>query len=234
MVACYIIIGFAAILMVLYIIAKSQKYDLKELFLKIAISFLFIVVALVGTYYSNKFTVFNLLIILGLFLGLLGDIFLDLKYVDLERTEGYSYSGFIVFGVGHILFISALIYNYYQKGNALYLVLPIIISLVLASATILLEKPLKLEYGKYKLISFIYAIFLFGSLAFSFMLAILNEFKILSLNLFFIGSILFVLSDLVLSGTFFGKDKEKPIYFVFNYLFYYGAQFIIALTLLYA
>ena len=60
----------------------------------------------------------------------------------------------------------------------------------------------------------------------------LNGWKVTTLNLFFIGGILFALSDLVLSGTYFG-GKERPVDIILNYLTYYPAQFLIALSLLY-
>ena len=233
MVGCFIIIGIAVILLGFYIYFKSKKYDLKELFLKTAISFLFILIALIATISSEKFTVFNVLIITGLLLGLIGDILLDLKFIDLERTNGYTYGGFIVFGVGHILFITALIMNFYISGGILFIILPVILTVVLSVLTILLEKPLKLEYGKYKLISFCYAICLFGTCSFSLFLAIQNKFEIVPLNMFLVGAVLFAISDLVLSGTFFGKGKERPIDFILNYVTYYGAQFTIAMVLLF-
>ncbi len=234
MVACIIITCIAVPLLIYYVISKSKKYDVKELYLKTGVSLLFIVLALVASHNSSKFTIFNVLVIIGLLLGLIGDILLDSKYVDLERTTYYTYGGFIVFGVGHILYIVALVLNYYQNGNVLYIIIPIILAIIFAFVTILMEKPLKLEYGKYKKISFTYAICLFGSLSFSLSLAILNKFSILPLNLFFIALVLFVISDLVLSGTFFGKDKDKLIHFILNYSTYYGAQFMIAFLLLIA
>jgi hypothetical protein len=47
----------------------------------------------------------------------------------------------------------------------------------------------------------------------------------------FIGSILFAVSDLVLSGTYFGKGKDRPVDIIFNYLTYYPGQFLIAYAL---
>ncbi len=234
MIGCLVIIAVAIPLIVWYVISKCKKYDLKELFLKTSISLLFVVLAVVATLVSGKFTLLNGLVILGLVFGLVGDILLDLKYVDIERTKGYSYGGFIVFGIGHILFITALIATYYQKGGIWFIVLPILVAIALAFVTILMEKPLKLKYGEYKLISFLYAICLFGTCAFSLFLAIQNNFSIVSLNLFLIGALLFAASDLVLSGTFFGEGKERPIDFALNYATYYGAQFLIAFLLLLA
>ena len=232
MISCLVIVGIAIILLIFYIIFKCKNYDLKELFLKISISFLFVLLALVASYKSNKFNVFNLLIIIGLLLGLLGDIFLDLKYIDTTRTKGYTYGGFISFGIGHILFIIAMLLMY---GTSIpFIILAIILTIILSIATILLEKLLKLKYGEYKIISFLYALCLFGSLSFSLFLNISNRFQITSLNMLFIGFVLFVISDLVLSGTFFGENKERPIDFILNYITYYGAQFTIAFMLLIA
>lgn len=232
MIICFVIIGIAFLLLIWYLISKCQKYDLKELFIKTGISLLFVILALVATLNSNKFGIFNVLIIIGLVFGLIGDILLDLKYVDKDRSDGYSYAGMISFGLGHILYISAIIMNY-CKGNALYIILAIALDIVISIITILMEKPLKLHYGKFKLISFCYALCLFGSLSFGLFLAIENSFNIVSLNMFLIGSILFAISDLVLSGTYFGEGKERPIDFILNYSTYYSAQFIIALMLLY-
>ena len=53
------------------------------------------------------------------------------------------------------------------------------------------------------------------------------------LNLFFIGAVLFALSDLVLSGTYFGVGKDRPADLIANYLLYYPAQYLIALSLLF-
>ena len=105
--------------------------------------------------------------------------------------------------------------------------------MILTLSTILLEKPLRLKYGKLKKIAFCYALCLFGTCSFSLFLAIQNGFSILGLNLFLIGAILFAVSDLILSDTYFGEGKERPIDFILNYSTYYAAQFIIAFLLLF-
>lgn len=233
MVACLIISIIALAILVYYIIIKCQRYDLKELFVKTILSFLFIVLALVATYNSNKFSLFNLFVILGLVCGLIGDILLDLKNIDLDRTVGYTYGGFVAFGVGHIMFITGLIITYF-RGNALYIIFPIILDIIISGITLLMEKPLKLKYGSMKPTVFMYALCLFGTFSISLSLAIQNGFAITSLNMFVIGSVLFAISDLVLSGTYFGEGKERPIDFILNYVTYYGAQYVIAFLLLFA
>jgi len=46
--------------------------------------------------------------------------------------------------------------------------------------------------------------------------------------LFFIGALLFLLSDLVLSGTYFGTGKRRPVDVILNHILYYAGQFLIA------
>ena len=42
--------------------------------------------------------------------------------------------------------------------------------------------------------------------------------RVPALNLLFAGGVLFALSDLVLSGTYFGEGKERPVDLILNYL----------------
>ena len=48
---------------------------------------------------------------------------------------------------------------------------------------------------------------------------------------FAVGAVLFLLSDVVLSFTYFGKGWDKPVHIFVNHLLYYAAQFIIASTI---
>ena len=52
-------------------------------------------------------------------------------------------------------------------------------------------------------------------------------------DLFFIGGVLFMISDLILNGTYFGEGKERPVDIATNYLTYYSAQFLIASSLMF-
>ncbi len=99
--------------------------------------------------------------------------------------------------------------------------------------TAALEKPMKLRYGKFKPVVAVYGVLLFSTLLLSGSLALLHGWRENTLNLFFSGAVLFAISDLILSGTYFGKGKERPVDLLLNYLSYYPAQFRIAFSLLY-
>ncbi len=48
-----------------------------------------------------------------------------------------------------------------------------------------------------------------------------------------VGSVLFTLSDAVLSNTFFGRGKDKPHHLFINHFLYYAGQYLIAASVLF-
>ena len=223
---------FAAVMLVLYIREKLASYSVKAVLLKSVVSVQFIAVAVLGWYLSSR-GILGIFVIIGLIFGLLGDIWLDLKYVFRDYNDQFTYAGFTSFGFGHILYIAGLLAQYMSGMNLSYLVFPIILSVGLSLFNAVLEKPMKLHYGKMKGIVIGYGVLLFSTVLLSGSLALAQGWQDLSLNRFFAGGVLFALSDLVLSGTYFGVGKERPVDIISNYILYYGGQFLIAYSLLY-
>ena len=190
--------------------------------IKSIVSVLFIAVAVS----AGSQTVLAKLVIIGLVFGLLGDIWLDFKYVFPSQGELFTYAGFAVFGIGHILYVTGLL-SYY--GSERFLVASFALAALSAGLVAALEKPMKLVYGKMKPIVVIYGFLLFSTVFVSGGLLLIHGGK--ALMLFFIGGVLFALSDLVLSGTYFGVGKERPVDIASNYILYYAGQFLIALSL---
>ena len=232
MLACIILIALGAIALVFYLLEKCKRYSLKGVLIKTIVSLLFIATALAGTI-QNQGHILNNFIIAGLILGLLGDIFLDLKYVYPNDDKPYTYAGFIVFGIGHILFIIGMLLQFFGGGNMLYFLIPVGGALAFAFINLLTEKPMGLAFKDLKLIVCIYAFILALNPFTSLLLCIHTGWSNPSIIMLFVGGILFAVSDLVLSKTYFGEGHEKPLDFILNYLTYYGAQFIIAFSLLF-
>lgn len=230
LILCILFISLGAICLVFFLLEKIKQYSVKAVLIKSVCSLLFIGVGAVGLY-KNGHHILSLYVLLGLICGLLGDIWLDLKYVYREHDKPYSYAGFIMFGIGHMLYISGLFHEFYHGENVFYIILPIIGGLIFAALTILLEKPMKLKYGDMKLISAIYAIFLFSMTLTTLSLTIMTRFNNPSLIMLFIGGVLFAVSDLILSGTYFGEGRERPVDIIVNIITYYSAQFLIAFSL---
>lgn len=171
--------------------------------------------------------------ILGLLFGLLGDIWLDLKFVYPADDRAYTYAGFLSFGIGHVLYIAGMLLSYPPAGKPLYALLPLLLAVLLSLGNALLEKPMKLSYGSMKPTVILYGVLLFSTLLIAGGLALYAHWQNRALNLIFAGGLLFALSDLILSGTYFGTGKDRPVDIALNYLSYYPAQFLIASSLLF-
>ena len=232
----FLLLLCGAVLLFAYIREKVKVYSLKAVLLKSVVSVLFISVGVYGTWLSAVKGIVSLLcpfVVLGLLFGLLGDVWLDLKYVFPEKDVPFTYAGFYAFGVGHILYIIGMLLSYYPSGKLLSVIIPIFLALVLSVGNALIEKPMKLHYGKFKPIVIAYGITLFAMVLISGSLALNYSWKELPLNLLFIGGVFFAISDLILSGTYFGTGKERPVDLILNYLTYYAAQFLIASSLVF-
>ena len=227
---CIMFMGLGAIALTLFLIEKCRKYSVKAMMIKTSTSLLFIGVGAVGLYIHGG-NQMALLVTIGLLLGLLGDIWLDLKYIYKENDKPYTYAGFLMFLFGHVFYISGMIREYFHGDNFAYLIVPFVLGLAAGLATVLLEKPMKVKYGKMKWIVMLYGFALFSMTALAISLCILNEFKSTTLIMMSVGGILFSVSDLILSGTYFGEGKERPVDIITNGITYYAAQFLIAFSI---
>ena len=231
-----LLLACGAVLLFVYIREKIKAYSVRAVLLKSVVSMLFIMVGIYGVWLSASKGSASLLcpfVVLGLLCGLLGDIWLDLKYVFPEKDEPFTYAGFCVFGVGHILYIIGMLLTCYPSGKPMTLIVPVLLALVLSIGNAVLEKPMKLNYGKFKPVVIAYGVILFAMVLISGRLALHYGWAKTPLNLIFIGGVSFAISDLILSGTYFGVGRERPIDLALNYITYYAGQFLIASALVF-
>ena len=123
--------------------------------------------------------------------------------------------------------------TYYPSGKPITVIVPVLLALVLSIGNAVLEKPMKLIYGKFKPVVITYGVILFAMVLISGRLALHYGWAKTPLNLIFIGGVFFAISDLILSGTYFGKGRERPIDLTLNYITYYAGQFLIASALVF-
>ena len=230
MAICIILLALGAICLTFFLIEKVKKYSIKATLIKAATSFLFILLAAICIF-KNGGELFGTFVIAGLSLGLLGDIWLNFKYVFKEHERVFTYAGFICFAIGHIFYISGMVLTLAYPLQWYAYLIPVVFGLLCGGLILLLEKPLKYQYGEYKLICLIYGIHLFTTVGTSGFLAIFHKFSVVTYNMLFIGAILFALSDLILCGTYFGEGKERPFDIISNGVTYYAAQYLIAFSL---
>ena len=229
---CTLVLGLLALCV--FLRSRVKKCSAKATVLKALVSVCFILSWLAASYFTG-FTPFKALLGGGLLFGLLGDIWLDLKFCYREDEDFYTKMGFLSFGIGHLFYIAAVVLGT-AGGFKPLCILPACGVAVLAALVVYFgDKAMKLRYGgNYKLISAVYGAVLFFMAAFAFFSAL---FAGLSANahlvVMAIGGVLFVLSDLILSGTYFGEGKNRPVDVITNHVFYYAAQFVIAAAVLF-
>lgn len=202
------------------------------LYSKAIASFFFLLTALSAAAVNPGHEVYAGLIVFGLVLGLSGDIWLDLKWIYEKDMEKFLNAGFIAFMIGHLFYIGA-IYKFAGNWSVLTVVLPVIISVVVAIGNVIVsEKLLKLKFGKFRTIVGVYTFFLFMTFAVS-AVAMLNNSFAKQWILTAVGGILFILSDAVLSNMYFKEGGNTKPNVVINHTLYYAAQFIIASSVLF-
>ena len=258
---CWSLLAAGAAVLIVYIIEKVRGFTVRGVLLKSVVSLLFIAVAVCAAYanshgeaepvYSSRRLIemqpLSAFVIFGLVCGLCGDIWLDLKFVFPQEDVKFTYAGFFIFGIGHIAYMAGLLTQFWGRDkipvtgasgsgsgpSPMFIVLPLVLGALMSGANLLLEKPMKFEFGRMRRVVAAYGVLLFADLLLAGSLALLYSWQNQTLNLFFAGQVLFTLSDLVLSGTYFGKGHDRPIDIWLNYLFYYGAQFTIAYSLIF-
>ena len=230
MVVCIILLALGAISLTLFLIEKIRRYSLKETIIKACTSMLFIALA-AFCFYHNGFHPFGVYVLCGLVMGLIGDVCLDLKYVIKERSRFYTYAGFVSFAIGHIFYITGMFVCFNNGLKWFAYVIPFVLGFIGGVLVLLLEKPLKMKYGEYKFICWLYGSILFSMTFTTITLAVNQQMQTVTFNMLCIGGILFAISDLILSGTYFGEGKERPVDLISNAVTYYAAQYLIAFSL---
>ncbi|MCL2300496.1 MAG: lysoplasmalogenase [Firmicutes bacterium] len=231
--AAILFTAFGACTLVPYIFFRCKRKLLTGILLKIPTSAFFLLAAcaaalacpaaLFGQY---KFLFFG--VIIGQIFGMMGDFWLDMKDMMPPHHDPLVFAGFISFFIGHCFFVAGLFATYGADLKTWLLTLGT--GVVFGVAVALGEKPMKLKYGKFKAVSAAYGGVFGMSLAASLLTYLATKQpQVLVMN---IGLLVFLLSDVFLSGTFFGEGKQRPIDYTLNYICYYGGQFTIALSLL--
>lgn len=214
-----------------FLVLRVQRGGIAALYAKAVASLCFIATAIAATNENRLFLDFGSWMTFGLVFGLLGDVWLDLKWIYLQDKDSYLYSGFIFFLLGHVCFVTAV----FKVGpyTPASLIVAFAAALVIAFVAILMEKPLKMHYGKFKWIVFLYSFMLALTMTMSMTLAVITGFEKMW-TVMSVGGLLFLLSDLVLSGMYFGEGKNTSFNVILNHTLYYAAQFIMAATVLFA
>lgn len=221
----------------IFISVRVNKGELAGVFSKTVASFCFIAFALLLLAQKvnlNTYSIYGVVcLVLGLVLGLIGDILLDLKVVYPFHKDKYLYAGMTSFLVGHIFYIISMILFSYNEINffanhLLPFFLVIVGAAILTVITWLVSKKvLKLNYDRFSAFVNIYTfVLIFTTLLSLYIACVVSTIPMYVLT---IGFVLFLASDLVLSMQYFGGKLMDKKLIIINHALYYLAQIIIAM-----
>ena len=222
----YLSLGLGMVSLIAFLIKCNKQRSVGGVFIKNITSIFFLFTAATSVFYNQDFWKYGVLILIGGVFGMLGDIYLDQKWVYPQHNDNYLNAGFISFGIGHFFYIGA-IFLHMGFGFKDFLV-PVIVGIVVAAFTLITEKPTKCNFGKFKAIVTVYCLVI-GTMAGTALWAMIQSDFSVQYIVFEVAALLFLLSDIILSSMYFGT-KNTPVNFVLNHTSYYFAQFLIAFS----
>ena len=227
MLAYYInlILFFISIFILIYFTYKPKK-NLRFIFKAIA-SLLFISTGIISYIIFPKDYYYFIFILTGLFFSLLGDIFLALKINDNNgHFNKYFLYGIISFSLTHTMYIFA--FCHLGFFNILDLLITLILSILIITV-LKCNKSINFKnmLAPASIYSFIICLMTLQSIKLVFLLKFnLGTYMLLTCTL------LFILSDLILSFILFNTNHKKYLTAI-NLFTYYTGQFLIASTVLF-
>ncbi len=227
----YLSFGIGMCFLVAFMVMCNKKRSVLGVYIKNITSIFFILTAVTGAFNNTDYVdvwKYALPIVVGQVFGLMGDIYLDQKWLYPQHNDQYLNLGFISFGIGHFFYMGAM-YTH-AKFEIKDMLVPVVIGIIVTVVNLALEKPTKQKYGKFFAIVTVYCLILGTMLGTAFWAYIKT--KQVSYLVYTIGAALFLLSDVILSPMYFAiaKDKNTPLNFVLNHTTYYVGQYLIALT----
>ena len=233
MVASIIILALGAVMSCVFIVSKVTNYTWKTIIFKTIASLFFVALGIVCCCLNNSdHILFKVFTVLGLFFGLLGDVFLGFKYITTKTKKLWILLGGFTFGLGHIFYTIGLLTEFYVPGNVVFIILPFVLPIAFVSVYLPIAKKVGIKFEKgliYFAIAYIYC--LTTVLSSSLSMVCLHRFSLVTLVMFFIGAINFACSDFMLTGAYFKPGKRPKAYNAVYSVFYYIAQFVIAFSI---
>lgn len=227
----YICLGLGMVFLIAFMAMCNKKRSVLGVYVKNLTSIFFILTAVTGAFNNTDnpdVWKYALPMVVGAVFGLMGDIYLDQKWLYPQHSDQYLNMGFISFGIGHFFYIGAMYVHTGFKPKDM--IIPIIVAIIITAINLILEKPTKQKYGKFYPIVTAYCLVLGTTVGTSLWAAFVT--KEISYIVFNIGSLLFLLSDVILSPMYFAikQDRNTPFNFVINHTTYYVGQFMIAFS----
>ena len=227
----YACLGGGAAFLLAFMIMCHKKRSVLGVYIKNLTSIFFLLTALTATFCNSDYPdlwMYSLPIMMGGVFGLMGDIYLDQKWVYPQHNDQYLNMGFISFGIGHFFYMGAIYTQAHFTPKDM--LVPLGVGALVTVCNLILEKPTKQKYGKFYAIVTLYCLILGTMVGTSLWAAI--QTKQIAYIVFNIGAVLFLISDIILSPMYFAikQNRNTPFNFVINHATYYIGQFMIAFS----
>ncbi len=215
------IIGFA--IQIAFILVENKKKYVPAVILKSSAALVFIIIGVLSMQLAVNQT-FAWLVVIGLLLGGIGDVLLNLRFVFEKSGQKIFLMGIAAFLSGHIMYLAALI----QLSTNL------LVSLICGVvAAVLLLRWIFSKIGEVKKAFKIFGFVYIGAIVLMTAVAIGNLIShpgSTSALLYVIGAMFFTASDVIMIFNTFG-DTQKFSMRAANLSLYYLGQLFIAISL---
>ena len=224
----YASLALGLLFFILFVIKCHKQRSVGGVFLKNMISVCFIITGVIALIQNPTRYLYGILILAGLVFGMLGDIYLDQKWVYPADDKKYLYAGFISFAIGHLFYIPAIIITAEIPLRLMWI--PAVFAVFVCAFVLITEKPTKQDFGEFRITVMLYGLVVAGMAGTSMVAACYT--KQPTFICCAVGGVMFLLSDLILSPMYFGpKEKNNPTNFFINHLTYYVAQYLLAFSI---
>ena len=169
---------------------------------------------------------FAKLVVIGLVLGAVGDVLLNLRFVLDKIGQKIFLAGIAAFLAGHIMYVIAL--STRSAELLKYIIIGIVLAGILLAAIFTILKDIKPAFKIFGVV-YIGAVSIMAAVAVG--NAIANRYYLDSG--FAVGAVLFLISDVVMIFNTFGKEQKFALR-ITNLTLYYIGQLLIALSLAWA
>lgn len=220
----YVVTGISVVIISIFIYTNFRITQKQRTIIKTIASLSFLAVGITAFLYGSGDRTYGYMILLGLTLGVLGDIALGLEGVYKKTEHVWFIIGTVAFLLGHVTYISLFVMmSPVTLGDVL-------MASALALGFMIVGNKVHVNY-KYMTIANIYmAIIAFMVIKAGSLLPLLG--MTTSNIMVALGAILFVISDIILAFLYLG-DKNHIYLKIVNLASYYSGQLLIALSILY-
>ena len=206
-----------------FIYFRISHVGLQAFWGKLISSCIFVIGGMVAIMLKKEPADYLYFILFGLFLGMVGDVLLELKVIYRPHDYQYTNAGILSFSLSHVCYIVGL--SLFANATKDILV-PVFVSLAIGAvlATIILvnSRAMHIDFGDHKIPAGAYSFIL----CISFVYSVALSFLIPSLWIVSAGLLFFLISDLILSFIYWG-NKNNNVMNILNLSFYYVAQILI-------